>query len=904
VLLATGVTIFLLSLTLSSLVALGIRGPLISTRATLAGSSTTDSSLVVSAAPAVSTSSQDVGVRRVISSTFSGVPILITRARVAASGRHPVAITWTITPDSRRITPSQLGLLAKAFARIDDRVDASAAAHSPGATVSGHGPQTVSQMRTAIAAVDTVLPIPLTVLSLAGVIALLLCARLLSATRENEARLIRARGGSVRTLVLADSTEILLPAVIGVVAGDLVAQAILWYALGAPTSAIEIAIAPLAILVAAVLVSAISGASAARAASGAPRPSSGRAGTAATLSVASLLVIISAIATWRFLQFGTPAVGRPQDVSAIIAPALLLCTAAMVSLLLFFPLTGWLQRAGARKTGMLRVFPARTLHRNPRLFAGPIALLVISVATGATAAGYAATWSGFLGDSTRLVTGSDVRATFGGAALATDASSVLDRAAYTKLSGVRDVVPALRESGTISDENITVMALSSQHVSSIVGPTSSVIDVQSLVHELRPSKSPLNGVALPTGSTSLTVSVIAASSTGGPGSVLTTLWLVDDLGDVAPVALPAQKVSVHPDVSASVSTTVSVPQAGPWHLVAIDAEVTATHALHGFTFGLEPTSVRTASGATALSTANPDSWKAQGAVFNDGSSIPGKAGTIGFSRSTVREGTNTAVRLMPPGSPTVPVVVSRALAEANKLSPGDVIDVEGQWATFSAKVAGVAPLVPGTTSQASLIADLPSLDNGWLRSSEQIPALHELWIAGSSGAPIASEVAKAAEAADDGSARVTAASGSVSRRFVGGAVTGLWLGAAGSAAFAIVTLIASLASARRRRIREVGVLRALGMSGRDQARMRRTEITVVVVFGLLVGLLTGGAMLGLTVGTLARSSTPEAPLVLPLVLRLDLLTPVILIALIVVLSILVIGRYLAVIRRTARVAKP
>jgi hypothetical protein len=547
---------------------------------------------------------------------------------------------------------------------------------------------------------------------------------------------------------------------------------------------------------------------------------------------------------------------------------------------------------------MLRVFPARTLHRNPRLFAGPIALLVISVATATTAAGYAATWSGFLGDSTRLVTGSDVRATFGGPALATDPSSVLDTSAYRALPGVRDVVPALRESGTVSEENITVIALSDAHMTSIVGPTSSVVDVASLAKALHPEKDPLPGIALPRGATSMTVSVSAASTTGGPATVLGTLWLADAFGDLAPVTLRTQTVSVQADAADPQVRTVSVPAAGPWRLVAVDAEVTATHALHNFTFGLEPISARTAKGVTSLSGATVDSWKAQDRVFSDGSSAAGTAGTIGFSRPTVRGGTNTPVRLMPPGSATVPVVVSRALAQANQLSKGDTVDVEGQWASFSATVAGVAPLVPGVTSQASLVADLPSLDSGWLRSSEQVPALHELWIAGSPTPTIAAEAARA------GSARITAASGSVSRTFVGGAVTGLWIGAAGSAAFAIVTLIASLASVVRRRVREVGVLRALGMSGQGQASMRRSEITVVVVFGMLVGLVAGSAMLGLTVGTLARSSTPEAPLVLPLVLRFDFLSPAILILAIVALSVVVIGRYLSVILRTARVAKP
>ena len=546
---------------------------------------------------------------------------------------------------------------------------------------------------------------------------------------------------------------------------------------------------------------------------------------------------------------------------------------------------------------MLRVFPARTLHRNPRLFAGPIALLVISVATATVAAGYDSTWTGFLGDSTRLVTGSDVRATFGGEALATDASSVLDSSTYAKLPGVAAVVPALREPATLGDQNITAIGISIDRATNVIGPQSSVMEVSNLVQTLRRKKDPLPGIQLPKGATSLTLHQSTASSGAGPASVLTTLWLADDLGDLAPVSLASQKIAVQPTVAA-VTGSVSVPPAGPWRIVAIDVDVTASHQLRDFTFALDSISAATNTGSRSLNVASPASWKPQTGVFNNGTSTAGLAGSIGFSRTTIRGGTNTPVRLMPPGTATVPIMVSRALAQANGLRIGDRVEVEGQWATFSATVSGIVPLVPGTTSQASLIGDLPSIDNGWLRSSEQVPALHELWIAGTPDTAIAHQVA------DAGNARVMAASGSVSRRFVGGAVTGLWIGAVGSAAFAIVTLIASLASVVGRRGREVGVLRALGMSARDQARMRRSEITVVIAFGLVVGVVTGAGMLVLTVGTLARSSTPEAPAVLPLLLRFDPVAPVLIVVGVVVISVFIIGRYLAVVLGAARVAKP
>ena len=86
--------------------------------------------------------------------------------------------------------------------------------------------------------------------------------------------------------------------------------------------------------------------------------------------------------------------------------------------------------------------------------------------------------------------------------------------------------------------------------------------------------------------------------------------------------------------------------------------------------------------------------------------------------------------------------------------------------------------------------------------------------------------------------------------------------------------------------------------------MRRAEIAVVIVFGIVVGAIAGVGMLLLTVGTLARSSTPEAAAVLPLMLRFDPGPPAVLLAGLVLLSMLIVVRYAADLRRTAREAKP
>jgi hypothetical protein len=898
ILLATGAAILVLSFAVSVLVALGVREPGNAVRATLATAGVADSSVVLTATPALHVSAQDAAVRRIIAATFRDAPIHVSSQRTPATTHAAATIRWTITPNSRTMALSDLAALQYGFEHIDAKVNASAAAQSTDAQLSGRGAQTVSTMRAAIAAVDAVLPIPLSVLAISGIIALLLCARLLTTTRENESRLLRARGSFVRTMVLADAVEAFVPALVGAAVGAAIAQLVLLIGVGAPTGWAEVVLPPLVIVAAAVALSSLNGIVAARVATGSPHPASGRAVAAASASLGALLIAVSAIALWRFLQYGTPVAGRPEDAAAVLAPALLLCTAAVIGLLVFFPVSGFLERRASRRPGLNQVLAARSLHRNLRLFAGPIALVVLSIATATMASGYASTWNEFLRQSTRLVTGSDVRATFGGVALATDASSVLDWAAYSKLSAVVAVAPVLRESDQLGDQNITTIGVSAAQLHVLVGPSSSVIDSAALQRALTPSASPLPGIELPAGTRSATVT-IETTRTGAAdsaGSVVPTLWLADARGSLVPIVLGGQ--STGRSGSTRVIHTLTVPPSGPWRIVAMDADVVATHAIHGFSFGLSSVSAETSTGRASIPLADPKSWTPQSAVFSNGTSGAGSARTIGFSRSTIPANADTAVRLMPPGSARAPIVVSRALANADRLRIGDDVDVTGQWASFSARVSGIVPLVPGVSNQASIMGDLASIDSGWLRSSVQVPALHELWIAGSPLSSVGREVA------DVRSAHVITASGAVSRRFVGSAVLGLWLGAGVSAAFAIVTLAASIASLGRRRRREEGTLRALGVGAPAQARMRRAELVVVLSYATAVGLAAGAGVFGVTVGTLARASTPEAPAVLPLLLQLDPIPLAVLVAALLLASSIVIASYSRAVRASANGAKP
>jgi predicted lysophospholipase L1 biosynthesis ABC-type transport system permease subunit len=156
-----------------------------------------------------------------------------------------------------------------------------------------------------------------------------------------------------------------------------------------------------------------------------------------------------------------------------------------------------------------------------------------------------------------------------------------------------------------------------------------------------------------------------------------------------------------------------------------------------------------------------------------------------------------------------------------------------------------------------VFADLVALNAGRLRISEQVQAVHEVWVGATDPRAVATRLAKAVP-----EARLTRAADAGGTDFTRIAVAMLWIGAVGAVALAwLATGSAALAMLRRRRA-ESQVLRALGASASRQARWRRAEFIGVGAIGLLVGLLAGVVTTLVTVAPLARLATPTAPLFL------------------------------------------
>ncbi|UAJ78232.1 hypothetical protein IT072_13245 [Leifsonia sp. ZF2019] len=790
----------------------------------------------------------------------------IGSAALLAQVTDSATAQWAIAPDPQRVTAADLPHLRAGFAGASDALTEADASSSPFSSL-GEAASTTADMRRSIGALAAVLPAPLALLAVSAVAALVLLARLLARSRLLETRVLRARGASVGRLVRADAVEAALVATIATAIGAALSVVLVEAVAGASGTPIqEVVLATvvpaLGVVVAAVSVAAVVTAFTARAADGALGPAeAGRARSAAPLSLGVLALAAAAVSLWRFLAFGAPDADGRVDPVGTIAPAAVLCAVAVLALVLLGPAAGVLERLAARRRRLSGVLPARQVSRGVGLVAAPAALIVLSVGAATFAAGYAGTWSGFLHDSSRLVTGADVRVDRSIAGSVRGPEDLPDTARLGGIPTVTSAVPALISDATLGQADVTVVAVHAPTLAQLFDTGSYMFDAFTAQEELG-SGDPFPGA--PLGADARTISVVATATTPDasvpPPALRVIFWIADDDGALAPLPAAPSAGSAPGTVSATLPTT-----GGPWRLRAVDVQLdpgdtasTAQVRLTGLT-----------SGATV---ATPG-WRPEPQAFRDsGTGTQATAlddGGLGFDAPLVAAGRESVVRLLPKAADELPVLVTRAAAEASGLGSGSRIDIDAPWGSVTGTVAGVVDAVPGTADQNAVLIDLPALDDRLLSTSPTIPRLGSVWLA----APDPQRVARAAAQAAGPDAVVTDASGAFVARFLGSAVAALWLGAAGCALLAVVALAATALSALRSRRGEVVVLRAVGVGSRQQAAARRWELGGVVAGAAIVGVLGGLAVVLLAGNALARLSVVTAPSTLSVQGRIDAALP-------------------------------
>jgi hypothetical protein len=773
--------------------------------------------------------------------------ILATAATVSAGASTPDA-RWAIAP-AETLVPGQLAAAVHGFAHVGDAVAALQSASSARPSVSGRGGDFIAELQRGRSTLASIIPVPLVAIALASAVALVMLATLLTGARTNETRLLRARGASVARLAGVGAVETTVLAVPTAALGAFIAQLGLQafgLSLGNPTGVI---VTPTIVAAAAIAIVTAVTAISSRESSGATREDSGRGSSAVFLSVGALLLALGGLALWRLLQYGLPTAGHPADPSGVLAPAILLCAFATLGLLAFSPSFAALERRVSRTERLLPSLPVRHVRRSAVIVAAPVALVALAVGSALMAGTYSATSTRFLADSTRLMNGSDVRVVSHDSTILTATRVPESQSSLAQLTGTT-VSPVMSFAATSGDSQVAVVGVDSAALPGLVTNGSSVID-DADVAALHPGST---GLALPGGATTLRLTIDASRDpSANDAALLVSAWLADRAGNVVRATAPRMGFPV------AAESDLSLPAGGPWALLALDVGVNSRGTVHGLRVTIDPVSVRVG-GATRPFVAHVGDWAPQAGLFASGLR-PVDGAAIGFTVTKVPGGglDQTVARLMPAGHSVVPVLVSRDLAASGGFARGDRFDLSGDFATVSASVVGVLPIVPGVASGPAVLADLRTLESGVLRTSEDLPAVDETWVATADPAA----ATRAAIRVGGPDVTVTTASTSLAVGFVSGAIAALWLSALACLVFALVALGAVFSVLATRRRDEVVLLRALGSEERVQRRSRRIELALVVGYSLVLGLVSGEIVTSLVIGTLARLSASSAAQVLP-----------------------------------------
>jgi len=851
---------------------------------------------------------QDRAFRQLVRQSFSGVPVRVDRS---VSGD---TTTWTLGPDPVRITAADLdglraGLGALPAAAAQRFADDGGTSTRRAGTVR----ENTAVLVAAVSAVRAAAPVPVSVVVVAGAVALLLAGRLLSGARAVEDRLLRARGASEALLVGAGGVEALVVGAVGAAVGSAVGSTVAgahWGTPGTATTAVIAAVAGSGVTL--LVVGALVGAtvSAARAAGASGVPHATRGAVVRDSAVVVLLVALAAVAVWRYRDTAAATSGDPL---AVIAPATLLTALGVAGALVLSPVLALLARASARRPGLVRPLGLRLAARDGRRLFVPAALLVLAVASGVFTATVDTSTRSFLQDSGRVEQGAALRADVGGALPLNGPSDLLPVGVRDDDAVAEGVRPVLRITGTPGDaaqsvQSVQVIGLDTRALPAMLPVAAQTFDATRAVRGLR-SDAP--GIALGRSSTTggqplvLGVRTSVASATtvevapdGSTTESPTTdsdvalqavAWLVDEVGDVVPVSTASHDLRIGGSADARLAGTL--PAGGPWRLAALDLRFRGDADLDDVRVDVR--SLTVAGRTVAL----PEHRWTPAADAYDASGLRGDAdagGTdvgIGVGAASLalaaQPGSTVGVRLMPSGDRVVPVLASTATGS----SVGDTLAVNGDWSSFRARVVGTAPTVPGTDGGAAYLADLPTLDQAVLAASQRPQRIREVW------------------AADDGSraalttvlpgATLSGPSTGLEAGFARLVVLALLAGTAAALFCAVLVLATTAAAVARDRREEALGLRLSGVTASQQARIRAVGPALTSGFGAVVGIVAGTAAAALLGAAAVRASVPRAPAGLGVPLVPTWWVAVTVVSVVVVAGLVVTLVHAAAVRRAA-----
>ncbi|WP_327428810.1 ABC transporter permease [Streptomyces sp. NBC_01236] len=841
------------------------------------------------------------GINKVDFTTYGPLladPAVLTGGRVSAGES-----AWLASADFSTLTPGRIGALRDA-ARAGPRTLRKAAALSGTTGLATSLPDVLDRVeRSLLVSRSTLLIVALQLALLAGY-ALLLVARLLSAERTGETRVLRARGASrgrvaglaaLEALLLAVPAALCAPLLAGPLTRLLAGQgALARIGLRLDTSAgrggvwLVAAAVALGCALAVTVPALTSGDTAEGRARSLPAPV--RAGADVGL------LVIAGVAYWQLDRQTSGAVTGDRsgtlgiDPLLVSAPALALLAGTVLTLRLLPPVARLAERRAASGRGLPAALAGWQLSRRPMRGAGPVLLLVLAVAMGMLAIGQGASWDHSQDDQADFQAGTSVRVLGG------DDGELGQAGFYATLPHVRAAAPAVRTALPLSgNRTATVLALDTAHAADGVLLRDDLAGrpVRPLLAGLAP-KGATTGTALPKGATRL--GMTARIHGGGDGTTAdVTVTLEDRYGTPYAIRLgqlPADG-RAHPlalDLS---------PATGPLILTGLQLDMTqpidqAQHHL----FSVEELTATGADG-TEQRLPLPTAWKAASQTNStsaspDASTRPKPPQVEKATDKTlaVRYGTgyvphdfawqitSLTVRLhvVQPVTEATAIATDRFLTSAGARI-GQRMDVPIGGETVPVRIVASVRALPTTGSGpgtggasaktggavadgGALLVDLRSVNRVLESRYGQSVAPTEWWLRTAPG-DAARVAAAVRERPDIEPSQVVVrdeiADGLRDDPFGAGPEAAFAAAAVVAAALAAVGFAVSTAGSLRERGAEFAVLRALGAPRRQLARLIAAEQGVLVALALVVGVALGAVLTRAVVPLIVLTSDATRP---------------------------------------------
>ncbi len=825
------------------------------------------------------------GVRKLAFTTYG--PLLTDPSVLASDALAHGQTSWLAAADFATLATGSMEGLRDASAGAPKALEA-APEFASGVTARTSLPTVLDQLDRALLVSRSTLTIVAVQLVLLAAYALLLVARLLNSERDGERELLRARGGSrgritsfaaIEALLLAVPAAVVAPLLAGPLTGLLAERSALsriGLKVGeASTGTVWLVSAAVALACAlAVVAPSLTAGAGGRRTRAASLPGPVRAG--ADLG----LLLIAAVAYWQLdRQAGGGALtgDRAGDLGVdpllVTAPALALLAGTVLTLRLLPPAAKLAERRAARSRGLPSALAGWQFSRRPLRGAGPVLLLVLSVAMGMLAIGQSASWNRSQSDQADFGSGASVRLVGG------HGSGPATAGAYSGLEGVRRAAPAFRATVEASGgRTAEILALDTAHADErmLMRPDLADESPRRLFEAIAPQRAPRPGLVLPKDSTRLkldlritTVSPKRSGSAAGPGEEppVVTVLLEDRYGLpyrflAGPVPVDGRPVPVSVPVSAAGGLAVTgfeVDDEPPFERAQKRrVAVSDVRVVTGSGSGSGSERPVPASGSVR--------WDASMALTELGENRPGKPpvrnGTSGLPDFTydtgvesedVWEPTTSTLRITAdrPKTTVVKAVATDAYLTSTSAKLGDEIDLTLAGNTVRVILAesvrrlpttGAAELSGATDPTAgggALLLDLKAVTEVLAHRQTATIEATEWWL--SAGPGDAAKVAAALRALPDTDPAQVLVRAEAAQRLVddplgAGPQSALPAVAVVAAALAAVGFAVSASGSRRERSAELGVLRALGAPRRQLARMIAAEQGVLIALALLIGL--------------------------------------------------------------------